>query len=161
MFKFLLAAVWISAATLGAVLYSFQTSQAARNATPLPAFFGGLDYVRTPVISIPVVKEGRVDGYFLARLVFTAPPERLEALSLPAEALLTDELHSYLYANPQIDFTERANIDLDALRNGIRESMNARVGEELVHEVMVEQIDYLSKAEIRDNAIRRRLPPQK
>ncbi|MCT7377549.1 hypothetical protein [Chelativorans salis] len=159
MFKFLLVAVWVSAATLGAVFYSFQTSQAARNATPPPPFFGGLDYVRTQVISVPVVKNGQVDGYFLARLVFTAEPEKLKALSLPADVLLVDELYSYLYANPQIDFTDRNGVDLEALRNGIRDSINERTGEKLVHEVMVEQVDYLSKAEIRDNAIRRRIGP--
>jgi len=159
MFKFVLAAVWISAATLGAVLYSFQTSQARSSAAPLPAFFGGLDYVRSSVMSVPVVKNGAVDGYFLARLVYTVEPARLKALSLPADVLLTDHLHSYLYGNPQIDFSNPEGVDLDALRNGIRDSINARVGEKLVHEVLVEQIDYLSKADIRDNAIRRRVGP--
>ncbi|WEX08335.1 hypothetical protein [Chelativorans sp. AA-79] len=160
MFKFVLAAIWISAATLGAVLYSFQMSQARGNAEPAPPFFGGLDYVRTGVMSVPVVKNGRVDGYFLARLVYTVEPAKMKALSLPANLLLLDQLHSYLYGNPQIDFSDKEHVDLDALRGGIRDSINARVGDKLVHEVLVEQIDYLSKADIRDNAIRRRLGPE-
>ncbi|WP_028032479.1 hypothetical protein [Chelativorans sp. J32] len=160
MFKFVLAAVWISAATLAAVFYSFQASQARNSAEPPPPFFGGLDYVRTKVMSVPVVKQGRVDGYFLIRLVYTAEPERLKALSVPADILLLDQLHSYLYGNPQIDFSNRQSVDLDALRNGIRDSINTRLGETLVHEVLVEQVDYLSKADIRDNAIRRRLGPE-
>ncbi len=45
---------------------------------------------------------------------------------------------------------------MDAFRNGLRVSVNARVGETLMHEVLVEQVDYLSKQEIRDNAMRRR-----
>jgi len=159
MFKFILAAVWISVATLGAVFYSFQVSQARSRAEPIPAFFGGLDYVRSSIMSVPVVKDGRVDGYFLARLVYTVEPAKLKALSLPAEILLTDQLHSYLYGNPQIDFSNRESVDLDALRNGIRDSINARVGEKLVHEVLVEQIDYLSKDDIREHAIRRRVGP--
>src|SRR5690606_37227083 len=93
---------------------------------------------------------------FLTRLVYTAEPVRLKALSVPADILLLDDLHAYLYGNPQIDFSNRERIDIDALRNGIRDSMNARLGETLIHEVLVEQIDYLSKADIRDNAIRRR-----
>ncbi|WP_011579614.1 MULTISPECIES: hypothetical protein [Chelativorans] len=159
MFKFLLAAVWISAATLAAVFYSFQASQARSNAAPPPPFFGGLDYVRTNVMSVPVVKEGGVGGYFLVRLVYTVEPERLKALSIPTDVLLIDQLHSYLYGNPQIDFSAKESVDLDALRNGIRDSINARVGEQLIHEVLVEQVDYLSKADIRDNAIRRRIGP--
>jgi hypothetical protein len=69
--------------------------------------------------------------------------------------MISDELYSYLYSNPAINFTDVDTLDLDALRNGIREAINKRVGEELVHDVMVEQIDFLTKAEIRDNARRR------
>ncbi|MFC6489524.1 hypothetical protein [Nitratireductor sp. GCM10026969] len=160
MLKFLLAAVWISAATLASVLYSFQMSQAAKDPNSAPAaFFGGLDYIRTPVISVPVATKGGVGGYFLARLAYTVEPKKLKALSVPAEMLLVDELHDYLYGNPQIDFSDRAALDLDAFREGIRDGINARVGDTLVHEVLIEQIDYLSKSEIRDNIIRRRINP--
>ena len=74
---------------------------------------------------------------------------------MPAEALLTDQVYTYLYANPGIDFTQIETIDLDGFRNNLRDSINKRVGEELIHDVMVEQIDFLSKQEIRDNTIRR------
>ncbi|WP_173934816.1 hypothetical protein [Chelativorans sp. Marseille-P2723] len=160
MLRFVLAAFWVSAVTLAAVFYSFQLSQARSNVEAPPPFFGGLDYVRANVMSVPVMRQGNVDGYFLTRLVYTAEPAKLNALSVPADILLLDHLHSYLYGNPQIDFSELERIDLDALRNGIRDSINERLGEKLVHEVLVEQIDYLSKADIRDNAIRRRLNRQ-
>ena len=55
MIKFIAAAIWICAATLGAVFYSFQMS-AAKPATEEAAkpLLGGLDYVKTDVISVPV-----------------------------------------------------------------------------------------------------------
>jgi len=34
--------------------------------------------------------------------------------------------------------------------------VNKRVGKDLIHDVLIEQIDFLTKAEIRDNTIRRR-----
>ena len=158
MIKFIVAALWIVAAAIGAVFYSFQTTQTSVQATEAPEFFGGLDYVKTEVITVPVLKNGRVDGYFLARLVYTAEPEKLKALSLPAESLLIDEVYSYLFSNPLIDFSAVKTLDVDALRNGVAESINKRVGEKLVHEVLVEQVDYLSKEDIRDNQSRRRDP---
>lgn len=157
MLKFVLAALWISIATVGAVFFSFQMSQARSEADPTPAFFGGLDYVETGMLTVPVMKEGRVGGYFLARLVYTVEPKRQKALSVPLKTLLVDGFYSYLYSNPQIDFSQYKELDLDALRAGLRDSLNERLGEELVHDVLVEQIDYLSKDEIRDNAIRRRV----
>lgn len=159
MFKFVLVALWTSIATLGAVLYSYQATQEGRSAVSAPAFFGGLDYVRTGVISVPVVREGAVNGYFLARMVYTVEPDKAKRLSVPADLLLIDQVHTFLYANPQIDFSDRSEFDLNTFRNDLRDSINARVGEQLVHDVIIEQIDYLTKAEIRDTQSRGRLSP--
>jgi len=159
MIKFVVAAIWIAAVTVGSVYFSFNSQGAATKEKTDLGYFGGLDYVKTEMISVPVMKNFKVDGYFLARLVYTIEPEKAKALSLPAEPLLTDLVYTYLYANPQIDFVTRGNLDLDAMRNGIRDSVNARVGDKLVHEVLVEQIDYLSKEEIRGNSVRQRAEP--
>jgi hypothetical protein len=156
MIKFVIAALWLVAVTLGTVIFSFSMSGPRADKASQPAFFGGLDYVKTDIISVPLMKNEEVYGYFLTRLVYTVEPAVMKTLSLPAEALLVDEVYTYLYANPDIDFADYAKLDLDKLRTGIREAVNKRVGKNLVHDVLIEQIDFLSKAEIRDNTIRRR-----
>lgn len=156
MIKFVVSALWISAATVGAVFWSFQNSGKSDEAAPAPALFGGLDYVKTDIITVPVVRDAKVDGYFIARLVFTAEAARLNKLSVPATALITDEVYSYLYSTPQIDFTGQAPINIDKFRQGVRDAVNARAGEKLIHEVLVEQVDFLTKDEIRNHPHRRR-----
>ena len=156
MIKFIVAGLWLCAVTIGAVFFSFQMSAASSNQQPAAPLLGGLDYVGTPVISVPVLTDKGIVGYLLTRIVFTGEPDRLRKLSVPAETLFSDELYTYLFANPTIDFTEVKTLDLDALRNGIRDAVNKRIGEDLIQDVMVEQIDFLSKDEIRDNAMTRR-----
>ncbi|TGV74869.1 hypothetical protein EN788_70350, partial [Mesorhizobium sp. M2D.F.Ca.ET.145.01.1.1] len=97
------------------------------------------------------IHDSKIDGYFLAKLVYTVEPEQIKKLSIPAEALITDEVYSYLYAHPQIDFTKKATVDLDAFRAAIRDTINTRVGATLVHEVLIDQVNFLSKDEIRDD----------
>ncbi|MBZ9740105.1 MULTISPECIES: hypothetical protein [unclassified Mesorhizobium] len=156
MIKVIAIAVWICAATLGAVFYSFQAAgEQGVGEKPKP-MLGGLDYVKTDIISVPLIHDSKIDGYFLAKLVYTVEPEQIKKLSIPAEALITDEVYSYLYAHPQIDFTKKATVDLDAFRAAIRDTVNTRVGATLVHEVLIDQINFLSKDEIRDNWLRRR-----
>lgn len=155
MIKFIAAGLWLCAVTIGAVVYSFQMS-GEKAPEPEPALLGGLDYVKTDVLSVPVLKQGGVVGYFLTRLVYTVEPEKMKKLTVPADVLFSDELYSYLFANPAIDFTDSSALDIDALRNGVRERINARIGEELIHDVMIDQIDFLSKEEIRNNSVRRR-----
>lgn len=156
MIKFMVAALWISIATTAAMLYSFQSSQAPESTGEQEeaTHFKGLDYVKTGIISVPLFEKGRVYGYFLARLVFTAEGKKLAELRLPPEALLADQVYSHLYANPDIDFSRREDLDLDAFRNGIRDGVNARLGEQLVHEILVEQVDFLAKDEVAASSVR-------
>ncbi|MDG4852945.1 MAG: hypothetical protein EOQ64_14285 [Mesorhizobium sp.] len=156
MIKFLAAALWICAVTLGAVFYSFQAAGERGVGEPPKPMLGGLDYVKTDIISVPLIRDAKIDGYFLTKLVYTVEPDQIKKLSIPAPAIITDQVYSYLYSNPQIDFTKKDTIDLDAFRKAIRDTVNARVGVELVHDVLIDQVNFLSKDEIRDNAIRRR-----
>ena len=157
MIKFVAAAIWLCAVTIGAVFYSFQNASAKIDAPAPPPLLGGLDYIKTDIVSVPVLKDGHVNGYFLTRLVYTVEPEKAAKLSVPAEALIVDQVYSYIYGNPDLDFINHETLDLDAFRVGIRSKINEKVGEDLVHEVLIEQVDFLSKDEIRDNTIRRRL----
>jgi flagellar basal body-associated protein FliL len=156
--KFVLAAVWICVATLGAVFYAFQSAEsksAADEDGPL-TMMGGLDYVKTEVISVPVIRDAAVEGYFLARLVYTVDPREMKKLKVPAEAVITDVVYSFVYSSPSLDFRKVKTLDPDRLRNGIREGINTRIGQQLIQDVLIEQIDYLSKEEVRDNALKRR-----
>ncbi|WP_245428336.1 hypothetical protein [Kumtagia ephedrae] len=160
MIKFVLAAAWICLATLGAVFYAFQAAGAkSADAASRPAsIMGGLDYVKTEVISVPLVRDSVVHGYFLARLVYTVEPAELRKLVVPAEALITDAVYSYIYSSPLLDLRKQKTLDLEAFRAGIRDGINKRVGQNLVQDVLIEQVDYLTKDEIRANAAKRRKP---
>lgn len=160
MIKFIVAALWICGAALGAVYFAFQQSAAkpeAATAEPAPPLLGGLDYVRTEIMSVPVLRDSQIRGYFLARLVYTIEAKKLAAFSVPAEALIVDEVYSYIYGNPQVEFSNIKSFDTDAFRNGIKDALNKRVGEPVFHDVVIEQLDYLTKEEIRDNSMRRRM----
>ncbi|MVA95727.1 hypothetical protein GN330_00480 [Nitratireductor sp. CAU 1489] len=155
MIKFVIGAVWIVAVTIGSIFFAFSAT-GDKGDTGERAYLEGLDYYKTEIVSVPVIQKGEVRGYFLTRLIYTVEPEKLKKLELPLDTLLVDQLYTYLFSNPQIDFSQTDVLDLVALRNGLRDSINARVGDKLVEEVLVQQIDYLTKSDIRDNALRRR-----
>jgi len=159
MIKFIIAAVWICAVTAGAAIYSFQNAGASAAGEEEKPMLGGLDYLNTDMISVPMVKDAAIQGYFLTKLVYTVDPREMAKLSVPATALITDQVYSYLYTNPQTDFANTADLDLDAFRNNIRQTINQRIGADIIHDVLIDQVNFLSKDEIRDNAVRRRETP--
>jgi hypothetical protein len=156
MIKFIVAAVWIIGVTIGTIFVSYSMSgekPAVEGGSP---YNGKLEFVKTDMLSVPVVQEGTVKGYFLSKFVYAADVEKLKKLALPIDTLLVDEVYTYLFSNPAIDFSRVEGVDLEAMRNGLKDSINQRVGDDLIYEVMVEQVDYLTKEQIRDNALKRR-----
>ena len=65
-------------------------------------------------------------------------------------------VYYFVYSSPSLELRKVKTLDVDRLRNGIREGINARIGQQLIQDVLIEQIDYLTKEEIRDNALKRR-----
>lgn len=157
MIKFVVAALWLCAVTIGTVFYSFSlASQQAGQTESAPPYFGGLDYVKADIISVPYIRNAKVDGYVLAQLVYTAKPADLNKLSIPIQNLLLDQVYSYIYSDPEFDMTR---FDLEGFKTGLRDSINKRVGSELIHEILVEQIDYIPKSDIREKTPQRRVAP--
>ena len=62
-----------------------------KEAGPADEFFGGLDYVKTNIMSVPIISDGAIQGYLIAQFVFTADGKVLRQLSVPPELFLTDE----------------------------------------------------------------------
>ena len=151
MIKTLAIGIWICAVALGSGYFSVQISNTKESVEPEPAMFGGLETIRGEVTSIPVISSGAVQGYFLTRLSYTVDPLKTAKLSIPVNELITDVLYTALVGEPVIDFPDIDVFDLDAFKTHIRETLNERVGEELFHDVIVEQIDFLSKEDIRSN----------
>lgn len=151
MIKLLITGVWICAVALASVYFSVQSANKKEPVETDPAMFGGLETVRGEVTSIPVISDGAVQGYFLTRLSYTVEPVKAAALTIPLPDLVTDALYSALVGEKLIDFPHMEKFDLETFKTHIRDKLNERLGEEVFHDVIVEQIDFLSKADIRSN----------
>jgi len=151
MIKLLITGVWICGVALASVYFSVQLANKKEVVEPPSEMFGGLETIRGEVTSIPVISSGAVQGYFLTRLSYTVDPERVAALTIPVPDLITDALYTALVGEPLIDFPDMERFDLESFKTHIRDSLNERVGETVFHDVIVEQIDFLSKEDIRSN----------
>ncbi|OCW56169.1 hypothetical protein [Hoeflea olei] len=151
MIKLLITGIWICAVALASVYFSVQMANKKETVEPPAAMFGGLETIRGEMVSIPVIRDGAVQGYFLTRLSYTVDPERAKAMSVPLPELATDVLYTALVGEQVIDFTGARKFDLEAFKTQVKETLNAKLGEEVFHDVLVEQIDFLSKADIRSN----------
>ncbi len=149
MVKILAAGLWVCLVTLGAVYFSVHMATAPVEVSEEDAKKAKLELVRGEPITIPMIADGSVRGYFLGRISFMMDKEKIKGVELPLTELMTDELFTLLIGNKMVDISNMAAFDVAAFREKIKTDLNAHLGEGFVEEVLVEQLDYMSKEEVR------------
>jgi hypothetical protein len=151
MLKLILTGVWVAAVTLGSVYFSMQMAKAPDPAEDEAKAKAVQELVRGETITYPLIAAGKVEGYFLAKASFITDKTKLAEIKLPIPELLTDELYTELVGDKVIRVGENRNFDLKAFKARVKASLNQKLGSEVVLDVIIEQIDYLTKKEIQDN----------
>lgn len=154
MIKLLLTGIWVCVVTLGAVYASVQMNKPAPPVDEEAKKKSMQELVRGESITVPIISEGAISGYFLGRVSFMMDKDKIKGVKLPVTELTTDALFTLLIGNKMVDLSKPGAFDLQKFRSSIREDLNKKLGDTYVAEVLVEQLDYLSKEDIRNNASR-------
>ena len=147
--RIIISAIWVCLITAGSLYATVVWKSGQKGLGEHEEFFGGLDYVKSPTISVPIIDGGKIRGYVVAEFVYTAKASLLKQLSVPPDVFLTDEAFRTIYGNRQVDFDNLEKYDLDTLRKSIAANVNIRFGSELIQDVLVEQFNYVPMSQIR------------
>lgn len=158
MIKVVLAGIWVCAITLAAVYFSVQmaTKPPVDEAAAKKA---ALELVKGESITVPLLSEGKVKGYFIGRVSFMMDKQKIQGVELPMTEYMTDEMFSTLVGNSMINIADPKAFKLDEFKKMVKEDLNKRLGDEYIAEVLVEQLDYLSKEDIRVSQESGKSPP--
>lgn len=104
---------------------------------------------------MPVISEGGVNGYLLTKLAYKANKELAAKQPVPVPQMITDELYTLLVGKKMIDIANAGSFDLEGFRSTIKEGLNKRFGAEVIAEVFIEQIDYITPATVQASALKR------
>ena len=139
MLKLIITGVWVAAVTLGSVYFSIQMAKPADPAEDAAKKKAVQELVR------------RVEGYFLAKASFVTDKTKLADIKLPISVLLTDELYTELVGDKVIRIGESRNFDLKGFKERVKSALNEKLGTEVVLDVIVEQIDYITKEDLQES----------
>ncbi|WP_279483903.1 hypothetical protein [Aureimonas sp. SK2] len=146
MIKLLGIGVWVCLVTLGA---GYAVANLAAEAPPpaptAPSYFEGLDYRKTDTIAVPIIAENAIQGYVLARFVYTIDGKTAAGLAVPPEPIILDAAFKSVYSVSNFDFKNPERYDLPALLAELKNGVNTRYGKPVVEEVMVDQFDFMPK----------------
>lgn len=147
--RLLMTGIWACIVTVGAslALSFYKESEAAIPAGQERS--EGLVYDKTPVINVPMIANGSVQGYIVTQLVFTADAKVVRQLPVPPEAFVVDEAFRSIYGDDKIDFKNLARYDLARFAQAVREQVNKRFQVDVLQDVLVQDFNYVSKDQIR------------
>ncbi|WP_082837219.1 hypothetical protein [Labrenzia sp. OB1] len=152
MMKILIAGIWMAASLLvsGYATAQYIASQKRVDVNG-EATFVGLDYETVKPVNVPILFEGALQGYVVAKLVFTADAEVLRRLPVPPHPFLVDEAFRVLYSDSRLDFRNLERYDLDAFTEDLKQKTNARLGSSVIRDVLVEELNYFDQEDIVSN----------
>ena len=153
MIKLLGIGVWVMVVTLGAgyAMASFSGGGEAP-APKQPTYFEGLDYKKTNSIAVPLISDNAIQGYVLARFVYTIDGKLASTLAVPPDPIILDEAFRAVYSDCGFYVHSPERYDLAALLGSIKETVNKRYGQKVVEDVMVDQFDFLPKSQMTPQA---------
>jgi hypothetical protein len=147
MIRLVLAGLWVCILTAGT---SYAVAYWKENGSALSAkdeHLDGLQSQKTRVLSVPMVENGAVQGYIVARFVYTVEGSTMRQLAVPPEPYVVDEAFRRIYADERLDFRKLARYDLSILTTAIKQRVNERMQAEIVQDVLIDDFNYVSREE--------------
>ena len=153
MLKLVLLGVWViivtAASTFGSV-YMRPSGEIGENSSPEDE---GVEEIRTEMTSVPMIRGGDVVGYIIVQLSFEADRRVLAEKKLEPGPYLNDAVFRVIFSSTDIDFQRLRAKDLDRLTLAVATEANKRIGAELVRHVLIQQLNFVRKEDIRTNWI--------
>jgi hypothetical protein len=109
----------------------------------------GVEYRRPNAITVPMISDGRLTGYVVAKIVFTANAHDLHDFPLDPQPFVLDEAFRLIYTDGKVEFDRMSKYNLDDITNGIKANVNSRLGFNLIHDVLIEELNYVDKESVR------------
>lgn len=147
MIKMLALAVWASAIAMLAGNAASRWQEAKANPHAAEAVDHAYEYRKSKVINVPVIGDGALLGYVLVQFLYGLD-SKAERLAISPDAVLMDEAFRTLYGDPHLDFRHLEKYDMDGLTKKLAVALNARLGEGVVKDVLIQDFSYMPRNEL-------------
>ena len=108
-----------------------------------------LDTVKLEAVSVPVVRDGAVQGYVIARIAFTAPSSEVKSSKSLLTAMVSEAALRSIFEDATFDFSNIRPLDVTKLADAITSKANARMGNNSVRAAVIESLNFIPQSQNR------------
>ncbi len=153
MLKLVLIGIWVAVVTSGVAYFSADflsqpTKTAASGENKI------LEQLSTEMTSVPMIRDGAVLGYVIIQLNYAIDKDARDKAHIDPMPYLIDAAFRAVYQNSQTDFAKLRASDIDKLTEAIKTEANTRLGGDMVQDVLLAQLNFVRKEDIRTNWVK-------
>jgi hypothetical protein len=100
-----------------------------------------------------MIRGGEIIGYLIIQLSFQADRRVLAEKKLEPLPYINDAAFRAIFSSTDVDFRRLRGSDLDKLTAAIMKEANNRIGADVVRQVLIQQLNFVPKEDIRTNWI--------
>ena len=108
----------------------------------------GIEFRHPSAITVPMISDGQLRGYVVAKIVFTGDAQALRDSPIDAQPFVLDEAFRHIYTDGKVEFDHLSKYNLDEITGAIRDAVNKRLGTDLIKDVLVEELNYVDRAQL-------------
>lgn len=105
--------------------------------------------VKLDPVSVPVVRDGKIQGYVLGRISFSTPSSEASKNKDALLLYVNEAIFRSIYEEETLDFTSLKPIGVEALVGRVVQKANARIGRTAIVQVFVENLNFLAYEAVR------------
>ena len=155
MIKTLFFGVWVCLVALASSYFSAHMSGREKVAEAGKEAAGPIEFIKSDMISVPIIRTGKVQGYVVAQFTFAVDTAELAKLPYEPNPFLYDAAFRSLYDDQTTDFTNLQQQDLTDLTKHIAEKIDNKFGVPLARDILLNEINYVPRDEVRSNWVKK------
>lgn len=113
------------------------------------AHVSGLTYVSTEPITVPVLLNGQIEGYAIAKFVYGVPADKLKKHQERIAVQFADSVFREMYNEEPLRVARKDRQDLDMIVAKIKRRSNKVIGNDVVKEVLIDFFNYVPSDQVR------------
>lgn len=150
-------AVWLCLASLSALMFARSQLPTEEQMASHKAPLQNLRIVPSSMMSVTDVRNGKIRGYFLSRLLFVMESNPSGRTKIPLKLLFSDAFSTVFGRTDVYTLFSTHGFDVEYVQREMKKTINTGVGFPLVRTVLVQQLDYLDHGSSQQNRSRKGL----
>lgn len=149
MIRIVAVGLWVCLVALGTLMLGIKLNSQPDITSATETAASTVEYDRTEIMSVPILADGKVNGYVISQLIYTVDSNVKQKMNVPLGVFINDEVFRTFYGS----YSDTKNIEMvkfDDVKKQIIDGVNQRFPEPVIKDLMVEQFNYIPAGQVRN-----------